>query len=414
MNRGLLSILFIKVYRLTYDILSSGIDWLLLLIDYPVNRLPKFSDPEKKIIVFTGDRMILRSSRMAKWVKRNGAFFTVLLSHKLYFIEKFSNPEWDSVFLYRNKFHLLRIIRHLKHVYLYHGFAPSSYYPDLVRQHVKVPFIIDMQDVYACYYGLNPSVRWIKAELPHEKNCLQFSDGLIGHSLEPNVALRKYGKIKPPSLFFPLYCDNDYFQNNNKTLDPDDIHLVYAGGVASSLRDKAQYGLIQFHDLIRVLSGQKIHFHIYPSPTNFKADYTEYEQMSVHSKYFHFHHSVSQDQLALELNKYHFGLLPFFQINSGQSPEKLKYATTLKLFNYIEAGIPILVSADLIFQNWIIKRNKAGLTIRESDIPRLKEIISTIDYSALVTGLMRKREEISLKTHIPRLFRFYRHIAGEG
>ena len=413
MNQGLLSILVIKAYRLIYDKLSSVFDWFLFLIKIPVGSLPKLTNSKKRIIVFVGDRMILRSSRMAKYVKRNGDYFTILLSHKLYFIEKFSNAEWDSVFLYRNKFHLLRIIRQLKHVYLFHGFAPSSYYPDLVRQYVKVPFIIDMQDVYACYYGLNPTVRWIKAELPHEKNCLQLSNGLIGHSLEPNIALRKYGKIKPPSLFFPLYCDNDYFQSNNKSLDIDDIHFVYAGGVASSLRDKAQYGLIQFHDLIRVLSNQKIHFHIYPSPTNFKADYTEYEQISEHSDYFHFHHSVSQDQLASELNKYHFGLLPFFQINSGQSAEKLKYATTLKLFNYIEAGIPILVSKDLIYQNWIIMRNNAGLTISEEDISQLKEIISTLDYSAMVAGLIRKREEISLKTHIPRLFKFYRHVAGE-
>ena len=262
-----------KIYRLIYDILSSAVDWILLLVNLPVRSLSELSDSGKMVIVFVGDRIILRSSRMAKWVKRDGNFFTIFLSHKLYYVEKFSNKEWDKVFLYRNKFHLLRIIRQLKEVYLFHGFAPSSYYPDLVRQHVKAPFIIDMQDVYACYYGLNPVIRWIKAELPHEKNCLQLSDGLIGHSLEPNVGLRKYGKIKPPSLFFPLYCDNDYFQNNIKSLDADDLHFVYAGGVAGSQRNKEQYGIIQFHDLIRVLSDQKIHFHIYPSPSNFKGDY---------------------------------------------------------------------------------------------------------------------------------------------
>jgi hypothetical protein len=393
--------------------MSSVVDWILLLINLPVGSLQGISSSGKKVIIFVGDRVILRSSRIAKWVKRTGDFSTILLCHKLYFVEKFSNDEWDRVLLYRNRFHLLRIIRQLKDVYLFHGFAPSCYYPDLVRQHVKAPFIIDMQDVYACYYGLNPAIRWIKAELPHEKNCLQFSDGLIAHSLEPNVALRKYGKIKPPSLFFPLYCDNDYFHANKKSLDIDDIHFVYAGGVASSMRDKAQYGAIQFHDLIRVLSNQHIHFHIYPSPTNFKADYTEYEQMSKYSEYFHFHHSVSQDQLASELNKYHFGLLPFFQINSGQSAEKFKYATTLKLFNYIEAGIPILVSEDLVYQNWMVKRNNAGLTLRQDDIFHLKEFISSIDYDALVARLIGKREEISLKIHIPRLFRFYRQVAGE-
>jgi hypothetical protein len=305
-------------------------------------------------------------------------------------------------------------VKQIKGVYLYHGIAPKSFYPDLVRQSVKEPFLIDMQDVYACYYGLNPGIRWIKAELPIEKKCIQLSNGLIGQSLEPNVALRKYGKIKPPSLFFPLYCDNDYFHNNVKSLAIDDMHFVYAGGVAGAQRDAAQYGLIQFHNLIKILSDQKIHFHIYPSPTNFKADYYEYEHLSDTSNYFHFHHSVSQDQLAAELSRYHFGLLPFFRIDSGQSAEKFRYATTLKLFNYIEAGIPILVSEDLIYQNWIILRNNAGLSIKKEDLSCMKEFITPIDYRELVSGLIRKREEISLKAHIPRLIRFYKQIAGQG
>jgi hypothetical protein len=387
-------------------------DWFPFFLNIPESQLRGKARSGGKVIVYINDQMILRSSRMAKWVKRNGDFHTILLCPKLHFIEKFSNSEWDQVIFYRNKFHLLRIIRQLENVYLYHGFAPKSFYPDLVRQNVKVPFIIDMQDVYACYYGLNPTVRWIKAELPHEKNCLQLSDGLIGQSLEPNVALRKYGKIKPPSLFFPLYCDNDYFEDNTKKLDPDDIHFVYAGGVAGSQRDKAQFGLVQFHNLIQVLSDQKIHFHIYPSPSNLRADYIEYEQIAERNHYFHFHQSVAQEQLASELSRYHFGVLPFFLKNAGQSADKFKYATTLKLFNYIEAGIPILVSEDLVYQNWIIKRHHAGITIQEKDLSHLRELLAAIDYPDMVKGLITKRTEISLLTHIPRLLKFYRQIAG--
>ena len=408
MNRRKISIIIIKIYGLAYDILSSITDWFLYVLLIPTDSFKVDSD--KKAIVFVSDRMIVRSSRVAKWVKRFGGYNTILLCPKLFFIGKFSNNEWDNVILYRNKYHLLRIIRQMKQVYLFHGFAPKSFYPDLVRQHIKAPFIIDMQDVYACYYGLNPTVRWIKAELPHEKNCLQLSDGLIGQSLEPNVALRKYGNIKPPTLFFPLYCDNDFFQTNIKILDAEDIHFVYAGGVAGSHRDKTQFGTIQFHHLIQVLSDQQIHFHIYPSPSNFKADYKEYEEISIQNKYFHFHQSVSQDQLAVELSKYHFGVLPFFKGNTGQSAEKFKYATTLKLFNYIEAGIPILVSEDLVYQNWIIKRNNAGVTIKENDLSNMKEVIAALDYPTLVSNVIKNREVISLKAHIPRLIDFYKNV----
>ena len=362
-------------------------------------------------IVFVGDGMVPRISRMAKWIKRDGRFFTVLITNKIGYVEKFSNREWDGVFLFRNQYHLMRILKQIKGVYLYHGFAPKSFYPDFVRQFVKEPFLIDMQDVYACYYGLNPGTRWIKAELPHEKNCLQLSDGLIGHSLEPNVALRKYGKTKPPSLFFPLYCDNDCFRGNEKRPDAENIHFVYAGGVAGSHRDKNHYGSIQFHELIKILDNQHIHFHIYPSPSNFKADYEEYVQIAQISEYFHFHAPVSQEALTAELSKYHFGLLPFFSMHSKQSKDKYKYATSLKLFNYIEAGIPVLVSEDLIYQSWIVRRYHAGISIGKEDLTRIGEVVLRQDYSKLVADLIQQREKIALKVHIPRLLNFYQEVA---
>ena len=95
-----------------------------------------------------------------------------------------------------------------------------------------------------------------------------------------------------------------------------------------------------------------------------------------------------------------------------QSKEKYKYATSLKLFNYIEAGLPVLVSKDLTYQSWIISRYGAGIVVGKSDMTRMKHVITAQDYSALVAGLLRRREEISLRVHIPRLLTFYRQVAG--
>jgi hypothetical protein len=413
MSLASLKIIITKIYRLAYDKLTSVFDIVLLNLNWPVNKLKSLNNTEKKIIVYIGGGLVPRISRIAKWVKRNEGFETVLVAHKISYQNKFSNNEWSYVFLYRNEFHLKRIIRQIHNVYIYHGFAPGSKFPDIVRDIVKTPFIIDFQDVYACYYGLNPDIRWLKFELPHEKNCLLLSNGIVAHSMESNVAIRKYSKDKPPAIFFPLYCDNDFFKNNTKQLSEDHIHLVYAGGVAGSHRNKTHYGSIQFHNLIKILSEQKIHFHIYPSPSIHSTDKTEYEQIAVNNIYFHFHKSVSQENLAYELNKYHFGILPFFLEDTQQSSEKYKYATTLKLFNYIEAGIPIIVSQDLVYQSWIVERYKAGLTITKNDLVRLKNIVTAIDYQAMVNTMIANRENISLKTHIPRLIQFYKQIAGE-
>ena len=188
--------------------------------------------------------------------------------------------------------------------------------------------------------------------------------------------------------------------------------LFRSGGVAGSHRDKTHYGSIQFHDLIRVLDAQQIHFHIYPSPSNARADYEEYEQIDKATGYFHFHAAVSQDAMAAELGRYHFGILPFFSSHSSQSGDKYKYATSLKMFNYIEAGLPILVSGDLVYQSWIVRRYEAGITIRQEDLVNLRQVVTGCDYAAMVAKLTARREEISLKVHIPRLLRFYGEVAG--
>ncbi|MEI7661967.1 MAG: hypothetical protein WCK34_07215 [Bacteroidota bacterium] len=402
-----------KVYRLAYPEISSVADYLLLGINFPYRPLNRISKDLAPKIVFVGDGIMPRISRMAKWIKRDGRYSTILIANKTGFVKEFSNDEWHGLFLFRNKYHLRRILKQIRGVFLYHAFAPKSFYPDVVRQMVKEPFLIDMQDVFANYYGLNPGIRWLKSEVPVERNCLLYADGIVAHSLEPNVALRKYGTgHKPPTVFFPLYCDNDKFLQSNRTLDPDDIHVVYAGGVAGSHRDRSHYGSIMFHDLIRVLDEQHIHFHIYPSPSNIRADYEEYEQIARSTTHFHLHAAVSQEAMAGELSKYHFGLLPFFSTHTGQSKEKYKYATSLKLFNYIEAGLPIMVSEDLTYQSWIVKRYEAGIVIGKEDLTGIRKLVMLHDYPAMVANLIRRREEISLRVHVPRLLRFYQETAA--
>lgn len=402
-------IFLVKLRWFLYERVTSVSDLFLYLVNSPVSGRKELKRNNKKVIVYLGEQLPPRIPRMAKWVKRSSDFSTVLVCSQRGFFEMFSNDEFDAVFLFRNAFHLKRIIRQMPNIHLIHAFAPKSHYPDIVRRNFTHKFICDYQDVYSIYYGLDPQLGWLKHELPHEKACLEHADGIIGHSLEPNAAFRKYGiKNKPKTLFFPLYCDDDVFQDNKKNLNPDDIHLVYAGGVAGSHRDPKQYGNIQFHNIINILSKQKIHFHIYPSPSNIRADYAEYEEIAQKNPFFHFHESVSQDKLAKELSKYDYGILPFFKDVSSQSEDKLKYATTLKLFNYLEAGIPIIVSKDLCYQSWIASRNNVGIILDGlSDMNFTSESIQKIDHAKLLLEVIRARKKLSLKSNINRLLEFY-------
>lgn len=409
-----------KLKWFIYEKITSVCDRLLFILDVPCG-LDKNSENDK-IIVYVGESLPPRIARIAKWSKRFDVFTTILLCHKRGFIEKFSNSDINHIFLFRNEWHLKRIIKTIPDPYIIHGFAPKSKYPYLAKKLWKminpsIPFVIDYQDVFTIYYGTTPKYNWLKKELPYEKACLTEADGIVANSLEPREGMRVL-KIKKSGkrIFFPLYTDNDCFsdkkfESNNVSVktSTEPLHLVYIGGVMGSHRDKIHYGYTQLHWLVDYLCEQKIYFHIYPSPSVMKVDYQEYEEIAKHSEYFHFHEPVSQTKLTLELSKYHYGLMPFFSATSGHSDLKYKYGTTLKLFNYIEAGLPILVSADVGYQSWIVNRYSLGKTVNnKEDFKNVCQIIGDVPYDEQVRRLLANREKLSLKEHTPRLLEFYK------
>ena len=415
-NSANLKIIYYKIRWFVWDKSTSLFDYLLYKIT-PALKSKKVTEKQVKTIVFVGEFLPPRIPRMAKWLKRESEFYFILLCHERGFVEKYTDASFDETHLFRNNWHLKRLLKKIKHIDLIHGFAPKSYYCNVARKFVKAPYIHDMQDVYATYYGLNPTLNWLKQELPHERECLANADGVVAHCLEANVAFRKYGITKkPPTLFFPLYCDDDFFQEHTKIFNPNEIHLVYAGGVAGSHRNPKQYGNIQFHNLIETLSKQKIHFHIYPSPSNMSADYEEYESIARSNSFFHFHESVSQQSLAKELSKYDFGIhLGFINDHKHQqSADKYKYCTTLKLFNFIEASLPMIISDNLIYQSWMLERHSAGVVINRQELFNLKSKLLEKDYSMRISELIANRSRLSLFKNTVRLMTFYNRIFLKG
>lgn len=407
-----------KLKWFIYEKATSVYDRALFTVGFPGNINRKdFGDA--KIIVYVGEMLPPRIARIAKWSKRYDKFTTMLLCHQRGFVEKFANPGIDKTLLFRNEWHLKRLIKSIPQPYIIHGFAPKSKFPYIAKAAWKkiyphVPFVIDYQDVFTIYYGITPKYNWLKDELPYEKACLSEADGIVANSIEPREGMKIWNiKKTGKRIFFPLYTDNDCFLNTSKKFSHDDTHLVYAGGIVGSHRDKIHYGTTQFHWLIEYLTEQKIHFHIYPSPSVIKADYEEYEELAKHSTYFHYHAPVSQAKLAEELSKYHYGLMPFFGITSGQSDLKFKYGTTLKLFNYIEAGIPIIASTDAMYQAWFVKRYSLGrITSSREDFKNVRKIIGDIPYEEQVRKLLESREKLSLREHTPRLLEFYKSLCN--
>lgn len=410
MNFSKFKILLLKIKILGWIKITSFYDAFLfhLKIFAPVPV------KENETIIYLGENLPPRIPRMVKWLKRTENFHCVLICHKNGFHPAYSNNFFDEIVLFRNKWHLFRILENARKARLAHAFGPKSFYPDLAREFLKpansaIKIIYDMQDVLVSYFGLEPGIKWYYDEFPHEKNMLEFSDGIVSHGLEPIAGFKFYNiKKKPKVLYFPLYCDDDFFEDrSNKNHPTSDIHIVYAGEIMDAHRDKKQFGNIQFHHLINEFTKQKIHFHVYPAPSTKPIFFQEYSEIAKDNPFFHLHKSVSQSELPKELSQYHFGIIPFFKELSGQSDYKYRYSTTLKLFNFIEAGIPTLISKDLTFHCWFAIRYKTAIPIDKKDIPHLRPMLEKMNYEQLKTDLISNREKISLKKNIHKLAEFY-------
>ena len=280
-------------------------------------------------------------------------------------------------------------------------------------ENVSIPIFYDLQDTQVINYGLNPPLGYMKTDIPNERYCFENATGIISHSMEPQYVKKAYHvKSSPRFHFFPNYCDSDYFVKSPEKKG-DEIHLVYAGSVHGKHRDFGHFGTLQFHEKIEELSAQGIHFHIYPGPLQYKAQYEDYYKIADQNPFFHLHESVHQKNLIEELAKYDFGFLPFFDGENSRQNEKRRYATSLKLFNYIEAGLPVIISKDLWFQCWMLKRYAEGIIISRSDIPKLKVIINNFDTEKTRKAIREKRTQISLDNKIKRLIEWY-DITGIG
>ncbi len=380
-----------------------------LLPDYFLYRIQRPDTPERSTIVFVGTVMHARIGRMAKWLKRKYHYQVVLICEKQGFATALTDPAFDETFLFRNKFHLHALLKKFQgEKVIIHAFGPphlAAY--ETLYHHRASAYLFDYQDLMITNFGLNAPFAYMKKDIRRERIILAEADGIIANSLELQTAKKYYEKISKRKLYFPLYTDNDKFLTKVFPEPTAPIHLVYVGGVHSKFQNSDYFGGQQLHWLIEKLNRQKIHFHIYPAPTNrpeHLVDYIEYDE-KLH--YFHLHSPVSQQELIKEVNQYDYGIIPFFHRTNKKLNDKRYYSTALKLFNFYEAGIPIIMGKDTTFQNFIGRRFGGVVSLAYEEFDQLAERLQGIDYNKMIETIHHQRQLYSLKERIGELTKFY-------
>ena len=274
----------------------------------------------------------------------------------------------------------------------------------ITKNKPKIYFAYDIWD----FYGKKFSIRnlGIKEFLQRKFERIGFkkSDGIIHKGPAGELNFLKY-KINKIDLAILPGC-LDEWSSLPKKYTGKEIHLVFAGGPL-----KSSDGRIHFLDIVHQITLQGIHLHTYGECVD-KKDTPLFVEEERRNRYYHFHKKERVDKLNKELSKYTYGINPDFYDTSIINPLWPKTSVANRIFNYIEAGIPIIINKDAEYMSELVKENKIGFVIGYEDLKNIKEMINQQDYKKMLKNVKIAQKKCSWdKKLIFKLEEFYKKIA---
>ena len=127
---------------------------------------------------------------------------------------------------------------------------------------------------------------------------------------------------------------------------------------------------------------------------------------------FKFEKGVPPDEVTKIFSMYDFGTMVSFFHQGTFLDVHNHNRLPGRLFTYLEAGLPMIVSEEMQYLSRIIKEYEIGIVVSQKDLDNLPVIINSYDREKLKTNVKRAREELSMKRHIKRLVAFYEEVHG--
>jgi hypothetical protein len=164
---------------------------------------------------------------------------------------------------------------------------------------------------------------------------------------------------------------------------------VHTGQLKPSTSSRAAFGDLQYLPMIELLTAQSIAVTAYAGAGGASDEYAD-----ARIDGFTFHPRREVRGLVDELHGRHdFGLLLYcFDEDLAVGRRHLQTALASKLFVYLAAGLPILVSPELEFMAELVRSHRLGLVVAAEQLPRLGELLDGCDYPALQAAVARAQQ----------------------
>lgn len=368
---------------------------------------PRSVSRDSQHVVFVTDYLRSRHLKMASALREQG-WMVSALSREMpdYDVSSY----FDDVQAYSNPEHALYLASR-KSPRVFHIF--STYGDDTACQILKDKpgaVVFEPYDLIEGFYnrpGMEDAIR-------KQRFCLEHANGITSRDLRARFA-RRYLDYNLPAriLSFPDYCWNKAGEANEKLSG---VHIVSNGYFGTSLSDSdTDWGLLE---LAVGFIQMGFHFHVYPHPSQaqngaFAPELAQLVILQEKLPQFHLHYPVPANKVVEEYRKYHIGVSAFSQalLNrpvQGYTAAHLRYCTGSRNVDYIDAGLPVLVTPELACQTRMLKRFGLALPIYKHKLSELsKQVAGMLADPELCKRATQAREELAMSRHISRLVNFY-------
>lgn len=371
-----------------------------------------------RLVVFVSDYPRSREAKLAYGLKNIG--WNVVLLHRqkpsfdayLYFdeVRQYSKP-WEALALCT-----------CYSPVAYHIFSNWNYdVAELLIRNKPGKVVLDIYDVLSVFDPVwLKNLKWVnKNAVEQEIYCLQHAGGVCCRSPETQYLKRDlHISISPRRILFLDYCWNE-LEISPAEHSLDALHVVFCGNINIEKLDDDEWGTFLW--VGRALAQRGIHFHLYPAFKNphglaFEDAYSEYIDLQHETDgLFQLHEPVPIETLLREMSLYDVGLIAFTpfmpsrdRLIGGQTVGKYRYAVGNKLFDYLDAGLPVMINYTE-FMTRIVKHYGCYIDPYYFLYEHSAEL-PTLEMERLKQQVLRARAMLDVKKHVPRLAEFYMNL----
>jgi len=413
---------------------NGVIEWMTEYLKPHVENIRKLSNGGKKIVCVTTYIPLHSLLKTIRQIRKMGFVVVLIVEHAKFqdgsSLEKFERST-DIDYCYEPRFsyplELCEIVKqcHVSVVHAETGTWPNESLAQFLRSK-PCPVVVEYRDVKATVFKdddqamemLNLLPEAYEREKEAQKTVFTLADAVV-YKESPRVIeylTNLYGQGPARSLHFMHYTEPENIVRKplKRSGFGDLIRIVYAGNIVNN---PAWHNYPIFCSLLqaaRTLDKLGVHFTIYNANDSNGEEFEEYLALSKELPHFEYRFAVPYHRLKHELSGFDFGWLCFDFSNAHENPFFLETTMGSKVFSYLEASLPIIVSPEQKFMAETVQTLGIGIPLHFSKLHQLRDIVASCDHIGLQKNILVAQERFSYQARIHHLEGLYRELVEDA